>query len=99
MNKKENKESRQKLFFVFLIAGIVLAASLQILWIPNAQQRILEFAESMLGRSLARPEKWIGIMKQFAVCFPLLLLTFPFCFYEFKIPVSSHKQEINPKIF
>lgn len=97
MNRNENKANRQKLFFAFLIAGIILAASLQILWIPSVQQRILKFAESMLGRSLARPEKWIGIMKQSAVCFPFLFLTFAFCFYEFKIPASFQRQEITLK--
>lgn len=97
MNRNENKGTRQKLFFVFIIVAIVLAVILQMLWIPSVQQRILEFGESMIGRSLRRHEKWIGIMKMFAVFASILILTFPFCFYEFKIPSFSHRQEISLK--
>lgn len=97
MNRNENNGTRQKLFFVFIIVAIVLAVILQMLWIPSVQQRILEFGESMIGRSLRRHEKWIGIMKMFAVFASILILTFPFCFYEFKIPCFLHRQEISVK--
>ncbi len=97
MNENENKGIRQRLFFVFLIAGIVFAISLQMLWIPSVQQRILEFGELMIGRSLRRHEKWIGIMKMSAVFGSILILSFPFCFYEFKIPSSFCRQEISLK--
>ena len=97
MNENENKVNRQKLFFAFLVAAIVFAVSLQILWIPSVQQRILEFGESIIGRPLRRHEKWIGVIKKVAVFGSFLLLSFPFCFYEFKIPSSFCRQEISLK--
>lgn len=97
MNRNENNGSRQKLFFAFIIVAIVLTAILQMLWIPSVQQRILKFAEQMIGRSLRRYEKWIGYMKLFAVFGSILILSFPFCFYEFKVPSSSHGQRTSLK--
>lgn len=97
MNRNENNGSRQKLFFAFIIVAIVLTAILQMLWIPSVQQRILKFAEQMIGRSLRRYEKWIVYMKLFAVFGSILILSFPFCFYEFKVPSSSHGQRTSLK--
>lgn len=98
MEQNEIKGIRHRFFFGFLVAGIVLAALLQTLWIPSVQQRILEFGELLIGRSLRRHEKWIGIMKNVAVFGSLLTLSFPFYFYEFKIRDFPCKQEIDLKI-